>query len=116
MTYEAADALAAAICSQAAWDYRAAVENERRHLAKERYGRAEDCHREADACRRFFRSNACELLCNCSGARILDALDAELGVTDEDRRTVADRLGVVAEPKPEPEPEAGETPEKGPEE
>lgn len=93
MTYEAADALAAAICSQAAWDYRAAVENERRHLAKERFGRAEDCHREADACRRFFRSNACELLCNCSGARILEALDAELGVTDEDRRTIADRIG-----------------------
>ena len=112
MTYEAADSLAAAICAQAAWDYRAAVENERRHLAKERYGRAEDCHREADACRRFFRSNACELLCNCSGARILDALDAELGVTDEDRRTVADRLGVVAEPEAEP----GEEPEEGPEE
>ena len=112
MTYEAADALAAAICAQAAWDYRAAVENERRHLAKERYERAEECHREADACRRFFRSNACELLCNCSGARILDALDAELGVTDEDRRTVADRIGVVAEP----EAEAGETPEEGPEE
>jgi hypothetical protein len=93
MTYEAADALAAAICAQAAWDYRAAVENERRHLAKERFGRAEDCHREADACRRFFRSNACELLCNCSGARILEALDAELGVTDEDRRTIADRIG-----------------------
>lgn len=112
MTYEAADALAAAICSQAAWDYRAAVENERRHLAKERFGRAEDCHREADACRRFFRSNACELLCNCSGASILEALDAELGVTDEDRRTVADRLGVV----PGPEDEAGEAPEEGPEE
>lgn len=112
MTYEAADALAAAICSQAAWDYRAAVENERRHLAKESFGRAEECHREADACRRFFRSNACELLCNCSGARILDALDAELGVTDEDRRTIADRIGVVAEP----EAEAGETPEEGPEE
>ncbi len=110
MTYEAADALAAAICAQAAWDYRAAVENERRLFAKERFGRAEECHREADACRRFFRSNACELLCNCSGARILDALDAELGVTDEDRRTVADRLGVVAEPEP------GETPEEGPEE
>ena len=93
MTYEAADALAAAICAQAAWDYRAAVENERRLFAKERYDRAEDCHREADACRRFFRSNACELLCNCSGARILDALDAELGVTDEDRRTIADRIG-----------------------
>lgn len=112
MTYEAADALAAAICAQAAWDYRAAVENERKAIARERYEAAENRHRDADACRRFFRSNACELLCNCSGARILDALDAELGVTDEDRRTVADRLGVVAEPEAEP----GETPEEGPEE
>lgn len=104
MTYEAADALAAAICAQAAWDYRAAVENERRLFAKERYGRAEECHREADACRRFFRSNACELLCNCSGARILEALDAELGVTDEDRRTVADRLGAPTDAEvPAPE-------------
>lgn len=112
MTYEAADALAAAICAQAAWDYRAAVENERKAIARERYEAAENRHRDADECRRFFRSNACELLCNCSGARILDALDAELGVTAEDRRTVADRLGVVAEP----EAEAGETPEEGPEE
>ena len=112
MTYEAADALAAAICAQAAWDYRAAVENERRLFARERYGRAEECHREADACRRFFRSNACEILCNASGARILAALDDELLVTPEDRRTVADRLGVV----PGPEAEAGEAPEEGPEE
>lgn len=112
MTYEAADALAAAICSQAAWDYRAAVDAERKAIARERYEAAENRHRDADECRRFFRSNACELLCNCSGARILDALDEELGVTDEDRRTVADRLGVV----PGTEAEAGEAPEEGPEE
>lgn len=116
MTYEAADALAAAICAQAAWDYRAAVENERKAIARERYEAAENRHRDADECRRFFRSNACELLCNCSGARILDALDEELGVTDEDRRTIADRLGVVAEPEAEPEAEPGEAPEEGPEE
>jgi hypothetical protein len=112
MTYEAADALAAAICAQAAWDYRSAVDAERKAIARERYEAAENRHRDADECRRFFRSNACELLCNCSGPRILEALDEELLVTPEDRRTVADRLGVI----PEPEPEAGETPEESPEE
>lgn len=57
--------LAAAICAQAAFDYRSA----RADMA-----RAEE---RLDEARRFFRSNACELLAQSDGAGILAMLDRE---------------------------------------
>ena len=57
--------LAAAICGQAADDFRAARADRRR------------AERSEEECRAFFRSNACELLCDGDGRGLLRMIERE---------------------------------------